>query len=70
LLPHPLLPEGYGIDLTAFVLDPGPIDLIAWIQGIGVYPYAARGPRITAQNWTAFSRLTQGRASMYSLFFN
>lgn len=70
LLPHPLLPEGYGIDLAAYVRDPGPIDLIAWIQGIGVYPYAARGPRITAQNWQAFSRLTQGRAGTFSLFFN
>ncbi|WP_137699671.1 coiled-coil domain-containing protein [Marimonas lutisalis] len=70
LLPHPLMPDGTGISLAAYFADPGPIDLIEWIHGIGAYPYAARGSQITAQSWSQFSRFTHGRAGTFALFFN
>lgn len=70
LIPHPLLPEGHGISLPAYVEDPAPLDLMDWIHGIGAYRYAARGPRITGQSWQAFQRLTQGNAGGFALFLN
>ncbi|MDW4549510.1 hypothetical protein R5H32_09120 [Defluviimonas sp. D31] len=70
LVPHPLLPPGYGIDLSAYVEDPAPIDILEWIHGKGAYPYAAKGPRISAQSWRAFERLTAGNAGGFALYFN
>ena len=70
LIPHPLLPAGYGISLPAYVNDPSPLDLIGWIHGIGAYRYAARGPLITGQSWQAFQRLTEGNGGGFALFLN
>ncbi|MCW3782753.1 hypothetical protein [Defluviimonas salinarum] len=70
LVPHPLLPPGYGIDLSAYIEDPAPIDILEWIHGKGAYPYAAKGPRISAQSWRAFERLTAGNAGGFALYFN
>lgn len=70
LIPHPLLPQGHGIDVTAYVADPAPLDPVDWVHGKGAYPYTARGPRITAQSWQAFQRLTRGNARGYAFFLN
>jgi hypothetical protein len=70
LIPHSLLPDGYGISLAAYLENPGPIDLLDWIHGRGAYPYAARGPVITRQYWNAFARMTNGNAAGFALFFN
>ena len=70
LLPHPMLPEGVGIGLSSWMATPGPIDLMAWVQGVGAVPYAARGPRISALSWRRFSALAQGRAGALALWFN
>lgn len=70
LIQHPLLPEGYGISLPAYVNDPSPVNLIDWIHGIGLYRYAAKGPRLTLQSWRAFQRLTFGNAGQFALFLN
>lgn len=70
LLPHPLLPEGVGISLKAYAENPGPLDLLDWVHGIGAYEYAAKGPMISRQRWLAFNRLTGGNAGGFALFFN
>lgn len=70
LAPHPFLPEGYGIDVSAWFDDPSPIDLVSWLHGRAAIPYAARGPRITNANWLAFQRMTQGNARNFALYFN
>lgn len=70
LLPHPLLPGDMGISLKAYAENPGSLDVIDWFQGIGAYPYAAKGPLITRQRWLAFQRLTGGNAAGFALFFN
>ena len=70
LIPHPLLPQGHGISLKAYVEDPAAIDLLSWVQGSGVYKYAAKGPKITLGSWRAFSRLARGNAGGFALFFN
>ncbi|MGB7271048.1 MAG: hypothetical protein WBC90_16170, partial [Albidovulum sp.] len=70
LIPHMLLPAGHGIDLSAYIADPSPIDFIDWFHGKGAYRYVAKGPKITAQSWNAFERLTGGNAGGFALFFN
>ncbi len=70
LISHPLLPEGYGISIPAYVADPSPLNIVDWLHGIGAYPYAARGPRLTDQSWQAFQRLAAGNAGGFALFFN
>ncbi len=70
LITHPLLPAGYGISLPAYVEDPGPFSPVDWIHGIGAYRYAAKGPRLTAQSWNAFQRLTNGNPGGFAIFFN
>ncbi len=70
LLPHPLLPAGTGISLKAYADNPGPLDVLDWVHGIGAYGYAAKGPMISAQRWRAFQRLTGGNAGGFALFFN
>jgi hypothetical protein len=70
LISHPLLPEGYGISIPAYVADPAPLNIVNWLHGIGAYPYAARGPRLTDQSWQAFQRLAAGNAGGFALFFN
>jgi hypothetical protein len=70
LIQHPLLPEGYGISLPAYVNAPSPVDPIGWIHGIDLYRYAAKGPRLTLQSWRAFQRLTFGNGGPFALFLN
>lgn len=70
LISHPLLPDGYGLSVPAYVANPSGLDLIGWIHGIDAYKYAAKGPRLTSQSWRAFQRLTTGRAGGFALFFN
>ncbi|MGP6088152.1 hypothetical protein [Antarctobacter jejuensis] len=70
LIPHPLLPKGYGINLSAWFDDPSDLDLVAWVHGTGAYPYAARGPRISARSWTVFQRMAGGNAGRMALLFN
>lgn len=70
LLPHPMLPEGVGINLASWFDAPGPVDALAWVQGVGALPFAARGPQITALSWQRFTALAQGRAGALALWFN
>jgi len=70
LIPHPLLSQGYGISLPAYVADPSPLDIVNWLHGIGAYRYAAKGPRLTLQSWRAFQRLSLGNAGGFALMFN
>lgn len=70
LIAHPMLPDGTGISLSTWFEAPGPIDLLAWIQGVGAYPYAARGPRISGLSWRRFTAMTQGRTAGVALWFN
>lgn len=70
LVPHYYLPEGYGINLKKYVENPGPIDLLPSILGIGYYNYVEKGPRMSRGAWTSFNRLVNGRASTFAVFFN
>ncbi len=70
LVPHYFLPDGYGINLKKYVENPGPVDLIPSIHGIGYYAYVEKGPQMSRGAWTSFNRLVNGRASTFAVFFN
>jgi len=70
LIPHPLMPEGTGIDLAAYIENPSNLDVAGWIQGTAAMPYLAQGPRISAQYWHAFTRVSGGRAGLFAFYFN
>lgn len=70
LVPHPLLPDDMGINLSAWLDNPSPLDLISMLHGRAAFPYAAHGPKISAQSWSAFTRLSNGRAGGFAMFFN
>lgn len=70
LIPHPLLPEGYGISLKLFAENPAPLEFVGTAHGRSLYPFAAKGPTMSAINWSRFSRLTGGNAGGFALWFN
>lgn len=70
LLPYWRLSEGAGLNLRRMFEDPRPVDLFAWVQGIGALPYAEAGTRIDSQSWRAFDRMMQGRGMLFAVFFN
>ncbi|MDU8911859.1 hypothetical protein [Aestuariicoccus sp. MJ-SS9] len=70
LVPHPLLPRGYGVNLGAWFDDPSSLDLVDWIHGRGAYPYAARGPHISDLRWNLFNEMVGGNAGSFAIFFN
>lgn len=71
LVTHPLLPgNSTGINIAAWFDNPSSLDLVGWIHGRAAYPYLAKGPRITSENWAALQRLTRGNAFAFSLYLN
>ncbi|MCR8724067.1 hypothetical protein [Frigidibacter sp. ROC022] len=70
LLPYWRLGEGAGLNLRRMFEDPRPVDLFAWVQGIGALPYAETGERISSRSWRSFDRLMQGRGMLFAVLFN
>ncbi len=70
LIPHWRFANGHGINLAAFLDDPGPLPLVQAIQGEAFIPYAAQGELISSANWRSFTRLVQGQAGLYALMLN
>jgi len=70
LIPHPLFPESYGISLSAFAKNPGPIDIIESIHGIGSYEDAMQGERVSNASWRVFRRMTAGNQISFAIFLN
>jgi len=70
LIPHPLLPQGYGISLKLFAENPAPLELVGTVHGRSLYPFAAKGPTLSDINSSRFSRLTGGNAGGFALWFN
>lgn len=70
LIPHWRYGAEAGIDLQALFQDPPAIDLVAFIQGEGLLPYARKGPRLSPDNWQQFQQLVQGDAGLFAVFLN
>ena len=59
-----------GINLAAWFDDPSSLNPIGWLHGRAAYPYLARGPMITWENWIALQRITRGNAIGFSFYLN
>lgn len=70
LVRHPLLPQGMGVDVSAYFERPRDLDLVPWLHGTAVYEFAAEGPMITQRRWLQFTRLMNGRGGLFAVFLN
>lgn len=70
LIPYWRFAPGYGVDLSAWIKDPKPVDLIDWIQGTAALPYAREGQTMSREGWGEFSQMFAGRAGLYMVLFN
>jgi hypothetical protein len=70
LIPHWRFGAEAGINLKKAFENPPAVDLVTWIQGEGLLPYAEKGPRISAASWNDFERLVSGDAVLFAVFLN
>lgn len=70
LIPHWRYGAEAGINLRRMFEDPPAIDLVTFIQGEGLLPYAEKGTRMTMDAWNDFERMVQGDALLFAVFLN
>lgn len=70
LIPHWRFGAEAGINLKKAIENPPAVDLVTWIQGEGLLPYAEKGRRISSDSWNDFERLVSGDASLFAVFLN
>lgn len=70
LIPHWRFGAEAGINLKKAFENPPAVDLVTWIQGEGLLPYAEKGPRMTMASWNDFERLVSGDAMLFAVFLN
>ncbi|MCX7286081.1 MAG: hypothetical protein NTW20_00570 [Rhodobacterales bacterium] len=70
LIPHWRFGAEAGINLKKAFENPPAVDLVTWIQGEGLLPYAEKGPRMTMTSWNDFERLVSGDAILFAVFLN
>ena len=70
LIPHWRFGAEAGINLKRAFDNPPPVDLITWIQGEGLLPYAEKGPQMSMQSWRDFEDFVQGDAMLFAVFLN
>ncbi|MFB9952437.1 hypothetical protein ACFFP0_26640 [Rhizobium puerariae] len=70
LAPYWQLGDQAGINVKRMFLEPGPVDLVNWIQGQDALRYAENGPVMTLDSWDAFEDMLMGDALMYAIILN
>lgn len=70
LVPHWRFGAEAGINVKKMFENPPPVDLITWIQGEGLLPYAEKGPQMSAASWRDFEDLVQGDSMLFAVFLN
>jgi hypothetical protein len=70
LIPHWRFGAEAGINLKKAFENPPAVDLVTWIQGEGLLPYAEKGRRISPAAWNDFERLVSGDAILFAVFLN
>ena len=70
LIPHWRFGAEAGINLRKAFETPPAVDLVTWIQGEGLLPYAEKGPRMSMDAWRDFERLVSGDALLFAVFLN
>ncbi|MGQ0564707.1 MAG: hypothetical protein ACT4OK_06510 [Gemmobacter sp.] len=70
LVPHWRMGAEAGLNLKKMFENPPAIDIVTFIQGEGLLPYAEKGTRVTANSWMDFSNFVQGDAMLFAVFLN
>jgi hypothetical protein len=70
LIPHWRFGAEAGINLKKAFEDPPPVDLVTWIQGEGLLPYAEKGSQMSMRSWRDFEDFVQGDAMLFAVFLN
>jgi len=70
LIPHWRFGAEAGINMEKLFENPPAIDLLTFIQGEGLLPYAEKGERASPLAWNEFERLVQGDAMLFAVFLN
>ena len=70
LIPHWRFGAEAGINVKKMFDNPPAIDLVTWIQGEGLLPYAEKGPQMSAASWQDFESLVQGDSMLFAVFLN
>lgn len=70
LIPHWRFGAEAGINLKKAFENPPAIDLVTFIQGEGLLPYAEKGPQMSMQSWRDFEAFVQGDAMLFAVFLN
>ena len=61
---------GVGVNVAAFLQNPGDMDIILWIHGAGAAPYLEQGKLANLDAWDQFTRMTGGDGLMFAAWFN
>lgn len=70
LIPHWRFGAEAGINLKKAFENPPAVDLVTWIQGEGLLPYAEKGPRLSLAAWNDFEQLVSGDTMLFAVFLN
>jgi len=70
LIPHWRFGAEAGVNLRRAFENPPAVDLVTWIQGERLLPYAEKGRRISSASWNDFERLVSGDAILFAVFLN
>jgi hypothetical protein len=70
LLPHWRMGGEAGLNLKKMFENPPAIDIVTFVQGEGLLPYAEKGPRVTAASWFDFQNFIEGDAMLFAVFLN
>ena len=70
LIPHWRFGAEAGINLRKLFENPVPINLITFIQGEGLLPFAEKGTRASPFAWNEFTNLVEGDSMLFALFLN
>lgn len=70
LIPHWRYGAEAGINLRKMFQSPVPVDLITWVQGEGLLPFAEKGPHVSPIAWTEFASMVQGNELLFAVFLN
>lgn len=70
LIPFWRLAPGYGIDLSLWIKDPQPVDLVGWIQGSATLPYIRPGLTLGGDVFDNLTQMFGNRTGLYMVLLN
>ena len=59
-----------GVNIKRVFHEPGPFDLVLWVQGTAAAPYIEKGPTTSPATWNRFSDLFQGQFMTFFVWWN